>query len=191
MLIVQNTIVSDDLAECCFACDLCCCKGQCCVEGDCGAPLLKKEIPDLERILPDVLPYMTEAGRTVVDRTGVWTYDNAWEPCTPLVNNRECAFVAWGDDGTAFCAIEQAFLDGKVDFRKPVSCHLYPVRVDDYEEFTAVNYHQWEVCSSARKRGAETGVPLYQYLKEPLIRRFGQEWYEELVEEIDRTKREN
>lgn len=184
MLIVKNTIVSDDIADCCFACDLCCCKGQCCVDGDCGAPLDKAEIPILERILPDVLPYMTEAGRGVVKKTGVWTYDNAWEPCTPLVNQRECAFVAWGDDGTAYCAIEQAYRDGKVDFMKPVSCHLYPIRVDDYEEFSAVNYHQWDVCANARRKGAENGVPLYQYLREPLIRKFGQEWYDELVEMI-------
>lgn len=181
MLIVQNTIVSDDIVDCCFACDLACCKGQCCVEGDCGAPLEKEEIPVLERILPEVLPYMTEAGRAVVDKTGVWTYDNAWEPCTPLVNNRECAYVVWGDNGTAYCAVEQAYRDGKVDFMKPVSCHLYPIRVDDYEEFTAVNYHQWEVCRSARQKGAESGVPLYRYLREPLIRKFGQEWYDELL----------
>ena len=106
MLIVQDCIISEDIADQCFCCDLSKCKGQCCVEGDCGAPLLESEIPILEHILPVVEPYMTEEGLEVVHRDGVSALDNAAEPCTPLVNNRECAYVAWGDDGTAFCAIE-------------------------------------------------------------------------------------
>ena len=182
MLVVKNTIVSDDIAECRFACDLACCKGQCCVDGDCGAPLLESEISDLERVLPEVLPYMTDEGRDVVQREGVWALDNVEEPCTPLVGNRECAFVAWGDDGTAYCAIEQAFRDGKIDYQKPVSCHLYPIRVDDYEEFTAVNYHRWDVCRHAVNN--PDAQPLYIYLRDPLIRRFGQEWYDELLQQV-------
>lgn len=184
MLIVKESIVSDDIAERRFSCDLAQCKGQCCVEGDYGAPLTDDEVTVLQRILPAVQPYMTPAGLRAVEQQGVSTLDNAAEPCTPLVNNRECAYVAWGADGTALCAIEQAFRDGKTDFMKPVSCHLYPIRVDEYGEFTAVNYHQWDVCHCAVKRGNECGVPLYQYLREPLIRRFGQEWYDELLEAI-------
>lgn len=188
MLIVKDCIVSENIADKCFACDLAQCKGQCCVEGDCGAPLLESEIADLQRVLPEVLPYMTEAGRKVVETLGVSDLDNAADPCTPLVDDRECAYVAWGEDGTAYCAIEQAYRDGKIDWMKPVSCHLYPIRVDVYGEFTAVNYHEWDVCRCAVVKGRQCGVPLYQYLKEPLIRRFGQDWYNELVEEIGRWK---
>ena len=180
MLIVQDCIISEDIADQCFCCDLAQCKGQCCVEGDCGAPLLESEIPILEHILPIIEPYMTEAGREVVHHEGVSSLDNAAEPCTPLVNNRECAYVAWGDDDTAFCAIEQAYRDGKIDWPKPISCHLYPLRIDEYGEFKSVNYHRWDVCRCAVAKGKECGVPLYQYLREPLIRRFGKEWYEEL-----------
>lgn len=185
MLIVESAIVSEDIAEKCFACDLKACKGECCVEGDCGAPILEEEVPVLERILPEVKPYMTEAGIRVVEEMGVAVPDNAGEPSTPLVNNRECAYVAWGEDGTAFCAIEQAYRDGKIDWKKPVSCHLYPIRVDDFGEFEAVNYHQWDICHCAVECGKKTGVPLYEYLKEPLIRRFGEDWYEELLEQVE------
>ena len=160
MLIVQDCIISEDIADQCFCCDLAQCKGQCCVEGDCGAPLLEEEIPILERILHTVEPYMTEAGIEVVHRDGVSALDNAAEPCTPLVNNREC--------------------DGKIDWPKPISCHLYPLRIDEYGEFKSVNYHRWDVCRCAVAKGKECGVPLYQYLREPLIHRFGKEWYEEL-----------
>ena len=183
MLIVKESIVSDDITDRCFCCDLAQCHGQCCIEGDYGAPLLEEEIPILERILPQVEPYMTPEGIEAVKRDGVSTLDNAAEPCTPLVNNRECAYVAWGDDGTAFCAIEQAYRDGKIDWPKPISCHLYPLRIDEYGEFKSINYHRWDVCRCAVAKGKECGVPLYQYLREPLIRRFGQQWYDELLDQ--------
>ena len=181
MLIVQDCIVTEDLVDKCFACDLAQCKGACCIEGDCGAPLLEEEIPILEKVLPEVEPYMTAEGLDVVHREGVSALDNAAEPCTPLVNNRECAYVAWGEDGTAYCAIEQAFRDGKIDWKKPVSCHLYPIRVDIFGQFTAVNYHQWDICRCAVKCGNTCGIPLYEYLKEPLVRRFGEAWYADLL----------
>jgi hypothetical protein len=181
MLIVKDCIISEDIAERRFRCDLAQCKGQCCVDGDCGAPLEEAEIAILEQILPEVEPYMTQEGLKVVHEEGVSTLDNAAEPCTPLVNNRECAYVAWGTDGTAYCAIEQAYRDGKIQFMKPISCHLYPIRVDEFGEFKALNYHQWDICRCAMAKGE----PLYQYLKEPLIRRFGQDWYDELLEAIE------
>ena len=102
------------------------------------------------------------------------------EPCTPLVEGRECVYVCW-EDGIAKCAIEKAYLDKKIDFQKPVSCHLYPIRVDSYDDFKAVNYHEWEICNCAVALGKEVGTPLYKYLKEPLIRKFGTKWYNELV----------
>lgn len=185
MLIVDNAIVSDNIVDKCFCCDLAQCKGECCVEGDCGAPLLEEEIPVLEEILPQVKPYMTAEGIAVVEKEGVSALDNIEEPCTPLVNNRECAYVAWGEDGTAYCAIEQAFRDGKIGWKKPVSCHLYPLRIDDFGEFISVNYHEWDICRCAVAKGKECGVPLYEYLKEPLIRRFGEKWYDELLEQVE------
>lgn len=185
MIIINNTIVSDKIADCCFCCDIRQCKGQCCVEGDAGAPLDESELPILEEILPDLLPYMTPEGIQSVTQQGVAVLDNAGELCTPLVNGRECAYTIWGDDGTAFCAIERAYLEGTINFQKPVSCHLYPIRVDDFGEFIAVNYHEWDICHCAVDKGRNIGTPLYIYLKEPLIRRFGEAWYTDLVAQCE------
>lgn len=182
MLIVSNCIVSEDIVDRCFCCPLSECKGQCCVEGDAGAPLEEEEVADLERILPQVKPYMTEKGLAAIEEQGVAVREDGFGISTPLVDDRECAFVAWGTDGTAYCAIEQAWRDGKTDFMKPVSCHLYPLRLDNYGEFVAVNYHQWDICRCAANH--PDGKPLYQYLREPLVRRFGQAWYDELLEQI-------
>lgn len=173
MIIVGNTIVSDDIADRCFSCDLSCCRGACCIDGDSGAPLLEEEVPILEAILPEVEPYMTPEGRETVQRQGVAVRDNDGDLGTPLINGGACAYVVYHADGTALCALQHLY--------KPLSCHLYPLRVHDYGEFTAVNYHQWDICNSAKGRGE----PLYKYLKEPLIRRFGQEWYDQLLQEIN------
>ncbi|MBR4738719.1 MAG: DUF3109 family protein [Bacteroidales bacterium] len=173
MIIVQNTIVSDDIADCRFLCDLACCKGACCVEGDSGAPLLESELAELEQVLPDVLPLLTPEGRASVEAQGVAVRDKDGDLGTPLVDGGACAYITYGDDGTAYCALQQLY--------KPVSCHLYPIRVEDYGEFTAVNYHQWDICRCAKGHGN----PLYITLKEPLIRRFGSEWYDELIEQIN------
>lgn len=191
MLIVKDCIISEDIAEKRFCCDLAKCKGECCIEGDCGAPLEESEIPILERILPEVEPYMTPEGIEVVRNEGVSALDNAAEPCTPLINNRECAYICYGEDGTALCAIEKAYRDGKIDWMKPVSCHLYPIRVDEFGEFTALNYHKWDICQCAVAKGKECGEPLYKYLKDPLIRRFGQEWYDELVAQAEAWNTKN
>ena len=115
-----------------------------------------------------------------MEKNGVSALDINDEPCTPLVEGRECVYVCW-EDGIAKCAIEKAYLDKKIDFQKPVSCHLYPIRVDSYDDFKAVNYHEWEICNCAVALGKEVGTPLYKYLKEPLIRKFGTKWYNELV----------
>lgn len=184
MLVVQSAIVSDNIVDRCFACQLAQCKGRCCVEGDSGAPLLPEEVETINSILPQVKPYMTEAGREVVETVGVSAIDADGDLGTSLVNGYECAFVSFADDGTALCAMEQAYLEGKTTFRKPVSCHLYPIRIEDYGEFQAVNYHEWDICRCAVEKGRKEGVPLYKYLKEPLIRRFGEAWYQELVEQI-------
>ena len=172
MIIVKNSIVSDDVADCRFCCDLSCCKGACCVEGDSGAPLLEEEVEKLESVLPKVLPLMTNEGRAAVDAQGVAVRDKDGDLGTPLIEGGACAYITYGNDGCALCALQGHY--------KPVSCHLYPIRVENYGEFTAVNYHQWDICRCAKGKGE----PLYVCLKEPLIRRFGQEWYDELLDEI-------
>lgn len=173
MIVVKNSIVSDDVADQCFGCDLSCCKGACCVDGDSGAPLMEEEVAKLEAVLPEALPRMTEQGRQAVASQGVAVRDKDGDLGTPLIDGGACAFITYGADGCALCALQGLY--------KPVSCHLYPIRVEDYGEFTAVNYHQWDICRCAKGKGE----PLYLYLKEPLIRRFGQEWYDELVEQIN------
>ena len=134
MIIVGNAIISEDIADRCFCCDLGQCRGMCCVEGDAGAPLEKAEIPILDDIFPKIRPYMTAEGIAEAERNGLHTTDSEGVLCTPLVNNRECIFTTF-EDGVALCAIEKAFFDKKINFRKPVSCHLYPLRIDDYGEF--------------------------------------------------------
>lgn len=180
MLIVGNCIVSEDLADRCFCCDLAKCKGACCVEGDSGAPVEEDEVVVLERILPEVKPYMTPEGLKAVEEQGVAVRDKDGDLGTPLINQKECAYICYDGD-LALCAIEKAFRDGKIDWKKPISCHLYPVRIENYREFMAVNYHKWDICKCAVEQGKTCGVPLYEYLKEPLIRKFGEDWYEELA----------
>ena len=189
MLIVDDCIISDNLAEVSFCCDLGKCKGACCVEGDCGAPLDADEIPVLKRIYPIVKQYMTAEGIDVVEREGVSAIDVEGMPCTPLVNNRECAYAVV-EDGFTLCAIEKAYRDHKIDYPKPISCHLYPVRIEDFGEFKAVNYHEWDICRCAVTKGRSEGQKLYKYLREPLVRRFGQQWYDELVEQCETLSRE-
>lgn len=184
MIIVKNSIVSDDIADQCFRCNLGCCRGACCIEGDSGAPLLEEEVTLLESILPSALSFMTDAGRAAVQAQGVAVRDADGDLGTPLIDGGACAYISYADDGMALCAIERAYrahsLPSTLNFPKPVSCHLYPIRVEDYGEFTAVNYHKWDICRCARGKGE----PLYKYLRDPLLRRFGQEWYDELIQEI-------
>lgn len=196
MIIVGNTIVSDDIADRCFCCDLTCCHGACCVDGDSGAPLREEEVPILEAILPKVESYMSPEGLAAVHEQGVAVRDKEGDLGTPLIDGGACAY-AIQENGLTLCAIENCFNEEITKcensnssleegstmkhFRKPVSCHLYPIRVEDYGEFTAVNYHQWDICRCA----CSHGEPLYKYLKEPLIRRFGQDWYDELLQEIN------
>lgn len=182
MVEIENTLVSDDIFEKRFVCDLAACKGACCVEGDSGAPLEWEEIEILEQILDDVKPYMSKEGIERVDEVGVFTIDTDGEYVTPLVNNAECAFVVFDDRGIAKCAIEKAFRDGKVDFPKPISCHLYPIRLTELKDFTALNYHHWPICDPARVCGAKLDVKVYKFLKEPIIRKFGEEYFKQLEE---------
>lgn len=180
MLQIDDTIISLDLLDQRFVCDLDTCKGICCVEGDDGAPLEEEEVKIIEDLLPIIWDDLTEVSKALIKKQGVSYIDSDGEPVTSIVNGEECVFTYTDDQGQCKCAIEKAFREGKTDFYKPISCHLYPVRLQKYDNYTAVNYHQWSVCNCARKLGGKLGVPVYQFLKEPLIRKFGKEWFEQL-----------
>ncbi len=179
MIQIDDTVISPDLFDEKFVCELSACKGICCVEGDAGAPLTEEEVDILEKILPAVWDDLSEKAKKVINRIGVSYIDEDNEPVTSIVNNRECVFT-YKDKGTYKCAIEKAYYAGKIDFIKPISCALYPVRLQEYTEFTAVNVHSWSVCSCARSNGRKLNVPVYKFLKNPLIRRFGKDWYEKV-----------
>lgn len=181
MLEIGKTIVSFDVIEEHFLCDLFKCKGACCVEGDSGAPLTAEEALKLEEIYPIVEPYMTQEGKAVIAHQGTSMVDEDGDTVTPLVNNRECAYTFTDDKGIVKCGIEKAFLEGKIDFRKPVSCHLFPVRITEYKRFDAVNYQELKICKPGRECGRGQKLPLYQFLKEPLIRKYGKDWYKQLA----------
>ncbi len=180
MLQIDDTIISLDVIEKRFLCDLSVCRGECCVEGESGAPLDKEEIAVLEKILPIVWDDLSDASKEVIRQQGVSYIDEDGDFVTSIVNGGECVFTYFDENGTCKCAIEKAYKAGKTDFYKPVSCHLYPVRLEKYKNFTAVNYHKWSVCHAAWELGEKTGTPVYRFLKEPLVRRFGTEWYEQL-----------
>lgn len=183
MIIIENTSVSDDLYLVSFCCNLDRCHGACCVAGDAGAPLEEEEISIIEDELDQIKPYMTHQGIATVEKTGVFDYDIHGKYVTPLVNDGECAFSSF-ENGIASCTIEKAYFEGKIKFRKPVSCHLYPVRITKYETFDAVNYEKWHICKPALKMGNKKGIPLYKFLKEALTRKYGVDWYKELDKEI-------
>jgi len=184
MISIGNTIISEEVVKKQFSCDLGKCHGDCCVEGDAGAPLEAEEISQLEDFIEDIYPYMTEAGKQVVKENGVFDYDTDGELVTPLVNNRECAFVYF-ENNIALCAIEKAYREKKISFIKPISCHLYPIRITKYTGFEALNYHHWGICDFALVKGKKEQKAVYEFLKEPLIRKYGEHWYKTLVEEIN------
>lgn len=180
MIIIEHTLVSDDLLEQHFVCDLNKCKGACCVGGDMGAPLEKNEISLIEKNLENIKPYMTPEGIRAIETQGLSITDPADnELTTPLINGKECAFTVFKNN-IANCAIEMAWKDQKSDFQKPISCHLYPVRVTQYDGFEAVNYHKWDICSPACELGKQLKIPLYAFLEKALTRKYGVEWYMQL-----------
>ena len=181
MVEIGNTVVSFDIFEQCFCCDLGACKGECCIEGDSGAPVEANELEKLKEVLPIVWDDLSDKCKAEIERTGVAYTDEDGDLVTSIVNGRECVFsYVDAADGCRKCAIEKAYREGKTNFYKPISCHLYPVRLTKYRDFTAVNYHRWSVCDCAEKNGLKLKLPVYKFLKEPLIRRFGAEWYAEL-----------
>ena len=180
MFLIQNTLVSLDVLEKEFCCDLDKCHGCCCIEGDAGAPVTDEELLQIHRLLPDLMPEMTKEAREVLDKQGLAYKDQSGEQVLSIVNDKDCIFARTDHNGWCYCLIEKLFRAGKTDFLKPLSCHLYPIRLTKVGENTGVEYHRWDICHCARVLGKKSHVPLYQFLKEPLIRRFGQEWYDEL-----------
>ncbi|MDH5474873.1 MAG: DUF3109 family protein [Cyclobacteriaceae bacterium] len=180
MIEFGKTLISDDVKEKLFACDLNKCKGACCVEGDLGAPLTDEEIVILEEIYDEVKPYLTEEGIEEIEKQGKFVLDEDGEFSTPTIDGEECVYAIYDENLILKCGIEQAYLEGKINYKKPISCHLYPIRITKYEGFEALNYNRWNICKSACELGEKLGVPVFKFLKEPLIRMYGNEWYEGL-----------
>lgn len=188
MILVENACISDDIADHFFVCNLSKCKGACCVEGDLGAPLEINELDILDEIYDKVKPYLSPEGIDAIEKQGKYIKDWEGDFSTTTINEKECAYAIYDERGTLKCGIEQAYNDNKIDFKKPISCHLYPIRVTNYENFQALNYDRWSICNDACTLGSELGVPIYKFLKEPLIRKYGEKWYATLVSEIEDGK---
>jgi hypothetical protein len=181
MIAIDNTLISEDVLEKKFVCDLNACKGACCVAGDSGAPLDKEELAILESVFDDVKPYMVKKGIKAIEKQGLYVIDGDGDYTTPLVSKgAECAFVFFDDKKIAKCAIEQASNDGKIKWQKPISCHLYPIRIKKLKDYDAVNYDKWDVCKPACECGKKLNVPVYKFLKTPLIRKYGKNWFKQL-----------
>lgn len=184
MIEIEDKLVSDDVLECYFTCDYCKCKGICCIEGDSGAPLTIEECDELEENIEVVHKYMTVEGVEAINKDGVFIVDIDGDLTTTLVNGAECAFT-FKEDGFVLCAIERAYRNGDISFNKPISCHLYPIRVVELKNgFTGLNYHEWNICKDGVIKGKKEGIKLYQSLKEPIEREFGAQFYKYL-EEVD------
>ncbi|MCF6350063.1 MAG: DUF3109 family protein [Flavobacteriaceae bacterium] len=180
MIQIGKTIVSEEIIKKEFICNLSRCKGQCCIDGDAGAPLEEKELQIMRDIYPKVKPFMRALGITEVEKKGTYTTNEEGKHETTLINDADCVYVIYDDKTVAFCAIEAAYNQGKITFKKPISCHLYPVRVQDYSEFSAVNYNERSICDDACSLGVELQVPIYKFVRQALVLKFGQNWYQEL-----------
>lgn len=185
MIIVDNAVLSDDLKDNFFVCNLEKCKGACCVEGDLGAPLNEDELAKVDEVVELVKPYLSEEGRQVIEEQGPYILDEEGDYSTTTINNKECAFAFYDERKILKCGIEQAYLDGKIDYKKPISCHLYPIRITKYDHYDALNYDRWDICSPACELGDQLKVPVYKFLKEPLIRKYGEDWYQQLEKTIE------
>ncbi len=189
MYIVDNVYVSDEVAEEFFICDLESCKGACCVEGDLGAPLDDNELPILDKIYPIIKNTLTAQANRAIKKRGLYLQDIDGGFNTTTIKNNECIFVVYDKDGKLKCGIEQAYSSGKIDFQKPISCHLYPIRITKLDIEEALNYDRWDICNCAIKKGTKHKLPIYQFLKEPLIRKYGEIWYQKLCNQIEKNEK--
>jgi hypothetical protein len=179
MLQIENTIISLDIFDKKFCCELSKCMGACCVHGDSGAPLEDNEVEVLEKIYPQIKLFLRDESIKTIENEGAWVIDIDNDKVTPLVDNKECAYAIF-EDNVAKCAIEKAYNAGITKFQKPISCHLYPIRFNVYSEFIAINYHCWEICKPALNKGISLNTPIYVFLKNALVRKFGTNWYNQL-----------
>ncbi len=190
MLVVGNSLLSEDIRDINFSCNILKCKGQCCVEeGGFGAPITKQEKRKIKTLLPKVMPLLAPMAQSIIEKEGFTEKDEQGELCTKTINHRDCVFSFRDKEtGCVFCAFQKLYLEHKTDFIKPISCYLYPIRVKDYGEFSTVNFDLWKICEHAMKEGDEKNIPLYIYCREPLIARFGEKWYKELLQTIEQSK---
>lgn len=191
MLEVGNVLISFDVLQKEFCCNLKACKGDCCIEGDAGAPVTPEEIDKIEQLLPVIWNDLSNEAKAKIEADGVAYLDPEGELVTSIVNGKDCVFTCYGEDGCCYCAIEKAFREGRCSFMKPISCHLYPIRVSKIGDYWALNYNKWDICQSALVKGHREGIPLYKYLKEPLTRRFGESWYAELEATVQELKNQH
>lgn len=180
MIKIEDKLVADDIIENDFVCNLSACKGACCVKGDAGAPVEEAEEQILEEIYSEVKPYLRDEGINAIEEQGKTVRSSFDELETPLVNGEECAYVTFDDQGTALCGIEKAYRDGKINFKKPISCELYPIRLTKLTSVVALNYDRWNICDPACRLGDELQVPIYKFAREALVRKFGEQWYQRL-----------
>lgn len=179
MIEIKDTVVTLDLFREQFCCDLGACKGACCIEGDAGAPVKLEEVAQLEEAAEIVWDELSPKAQKVIKAQGVVYTDQDGDIVTSIVDNKDCVFTCYDDKGCCYCAIDKAFREGRCKFQKPISCHLYPIRLSRMGSYTAVNYHRWDVCKAATLLGKKLNLPVYKFLKEPLIKAFGQEWWDE------------
>lgn len=185
MIVIDNVVISEDISAQYFCCNISKCKGACCIEGDGGAPLNMEEISIIEDNIDKVKPFMTKKGIDIIESQGVFDYDDKANFCTPLINDRECAYINFDDVGSLFCAFEKAYNLKIIRFKKPISCHLYPLRIDEKGTFNTIKYHKWHICKDAISCGEKNKIKLYQFLEEALIRKFGKRWYKKLLSQIE------
>lgn len=183
MIEIEDKTLSRDLFEVFFSCDYNKCKGVCCIDGDSGAPLLEKELEQIENEFPKIKKYLSKKALDEIDRVGTYVIDEDGDIVTPIIEGNECVYTTFDADGNCLCAFEKAFYKGEVSFQKPISCALYPVRIKQYKDFTAVNYHKWSICKCAIKKGKKEGIPLFRFLENPLKRAFGDDFFTK-VEEV-------
>ena len=188
MIQIDDTIISIDCLSEKFCRDLEACKGACCIEGDAGAPVELEEVAQLEEALPVVWNELSAAAQAVIDRQGVVYTDEDGDLVTSIVHGKDCVFTCYDSCGNCFCALEKAYREGRSSFYKPTSCHLYPIRIKKIGDMTALNYHRWDVCRMAVEKGRQLNLPVYRFLKEPLVRRFGEAWYQELESAVEELK---
>ncbi len=191
MIQIGKQLISLDVIEKEFACDYTKCKGICCIEGDSGAPISDEEIKIVEEKLHEILPYLSRKNKKVLKKDGIWYTDQDGEKVTTLVDNAECAFVITDENGMLSCAIEKAYEDGKVSIPKPISCHLYPIRTKNYKDFEALNYDTWHICKDAVCKGKKEKTKVYQFTKNSLIRKYGEDWYRELEQIAQQWQQQN